>query len=123
MKPKTITIDDIEYVRKDSISSYKKADSRDGMPLQMVRTHSAGVFFGYVESREGQEVVMRDAVRAWSWAGAASLSQLSMEGTKSPSDCKFAIAVDRLELFQVIEIIDISTIAADNLLSVKSWKL
>lgn len=122
-KPKTMKIDDVEYIRKDSVGKFTKAGGRDGMPFQMVRTYSAGVFFGYVESRAAQEVVIRDAVRVWNWSGAASLSQLSMEGTNSPSNCKFAIAVDRVELLQAIEIIDISDIAKDNLLSVKTWKL
>ena len=119
-KPKTMKIDDVEYIRKDSIGKYTKAESRDGMPFQMVRTYSAGVFFGYVESRDGQEVVVRDAVRVWSWSGAASLSQLAMEGTTSPSNCKFAMPVDRVEILQAIEIINISEKASENLLSVKT---
>ena len=122
-KPKTMKIDDVEYIRKDSVDNYKKADSRDDMPFQMVRTYSAGVFFGYVESRDGQEVVLRDATRVWSWSGAASLSQLSMEGTTSPNNCKFAMPVDKVELLQAIEILDISEKASKNLLSVKTWKL
>jgi len=50
-KPKTITIDDIEYVRKDSIN--EKAEPRDGMEFKIIRTYSAGVFAGYVD-RVGQ---------------------------------------------------------------------
>ena len=34
---------------------------------QIVRTYSAGVFAGYIESRNGQEVVMSDARRLWYW--------------------------------------------------------
>jgi len=46
--------------------------------FQIVRTYSAGVFAGYIESRNGKEVVMTKARRLWYWAGAASLSQLAM---------------------------------------------
>ena len=46
------------------------------------RTYSAGVFAGFLESREGKEVVLTKARRLWYWDGAASLSQLAMEGTK-----------------------------------------
>jgi len=48
----------------------------------IVRTYSAGVFAGTLVSREGREVTLADARRIWYWDGAASLSQLAMEGTK-----------------------------------------
>mgnify|MGYP006355232579 FL=1 len=41
---------------------------------KIVRTYSAGVFFGEVVKRTGKEVVMRNARRLWYWSGAASLS-------------------------------------------------
>jgi len=41
----------------------------------LVRTQSAGVFAGELESRNGQEVVLLNARRIWYWDGAASLSQ------------------------------------------------
>jgi hypothetical protein len=88
----------------------------------IVRTYSAGVFAGYIESRTGQEVVMRDARRIWYWAGAASLSQLAMEGTSNPKECKFPCAVDRVELLQAIEILDVTPKAKESILDVKVWK-
>jgi hypothetical protein len=45
----------------------------------IVRTYTAGVFMGDLESRTGQEVVLTNARRIWYWSGAASLSQLAME--------------------------------------------
>jgi len=56
---------------------------------KIVRTYSSGVFAGYIESRNGQEVVMRNARRLWYWIGAASLSQLAQSGTTDPKNCKF----------------------------------
>ena len=50
----------------------------------IVRTYSAGAFFGEVVSREGKEVVMKNARRIWYWSGAASLSQLAQSGTSDP---------------------------------------
>lgn len=89
----------------------------------IVRTYSAGVFAGYLESRTGQEVVMRDARRIWYWSGAASLSQLAMEGTSDPRNCKFPCAVDRVELLQAIEILDVTPKAKESILGVKEWKM
>ena len=89
---------------------------------QIVRTYSAGVFAGYIESRMGQEVVMRNARRLWYWDGAASLSQLAMEGVKRPQKCKFPCEVDRVELLQVIEIIDCTEAARKSISEVPIWK-
>jgi len=88
----------------------------------IVRTYSAGVFAGELESRSGQEVVLKNARRLWYWAGAATLSQLAMEGTTKPKECKFPIAVERIELLQAIEIISVTENAKESILGVPPWK-
>lgn len=72
----------------------------------IVRTYSAGCFAGILESRSGQEVVLREARRLWHWLGAASLSQLAVSGTSKPAECRFPAPTPRHELTQAIEIID-----------------
>ena len=118
-KVETIKINEVEYVRKDQLSV--KAPELDGMRAVIVRTHSAGVFYGYLESRSGQEVVMRNARRMWQFYG-ASLSECAQSGTPDASKCKFPEAVDRVELLQVIEILDLTEKAKKSLDSVKVWK-
>jgi len=88
----------------------------------IVRTYSAGVFFGNLVSRKNQEVVLANARRLWYWSGAASLSQLAMEGTKKPAACKFPIAMNSIILLQAIEIIPCTAIAAKNIQDVPIWK-
>jgi hypothetical protein len=88
----------------------------------IVRTFSAGVFAGTLESRKGQEVVMSNARRLWYWAGAASLSQMAMSGTSAPSACKFPVAVDRVELLQAIEILDVTDEARKSIEGVPVWR-
>ncbi len=88
----------------------------------IVRTQSAGVFAGNLESRDGQEAVLTDARRLWYWAGAASLSQLAVSGTSKPKDCKFPVAVPRIELMQVIEILDVTPEGESSIKAVPVWK-
>lgn len=95
----------------------------ENLKYVIVRTQSAGVFAGYLETRNGQEVVMRQARRLWYWRGAASLSQLAMEGVKFPLDCKFPIAVDRVELLQAIEILDVTETARRIIEEVPVWRI
>jgi hypothetical protein len=89
--------------------------------LVIVRTYSAGVFAGELESRKGQEVVLLNARRLWYWVGAASLSQMAMTGTSKPDQCKFPVAVKRVELLQAIEILDVTPEAWASIYAVKPW--
>jgi hypothetical protein len=87
----------------------------------IVRTYSAGVFAGYLESRKDTEVVLTNARRLWYWKGAASLSQLAMEGVSCPLECKFPIAVDRVLLLEAIEILDVTQKAKACIEAVPVW--
>ena len=87
----------------------------------IVRTYSAGVFAGYLESRVGREVVLQNARRLWYWDGSSSLSELAMKGVSKPENCKFPCEVDRIELLEVIEIIDCTFKAKESIASVKIW--
>ena len=87
----------------------------------IVRTYSAGVFAGFVEKRDGREVTMTGARRLWYWDGAASLSELAMKGVSKPENCKFPCAVDRVELLEVIEILDCTAKAKKSIEDVPEW--
>ena len=109
-----ITINGTIYVPKEA--------KTEGMEYKIVRTYSAGVFAGYIESRNGREVVMRDARRLWYWDGAASLSQLAIDGPQKPGNCKFPEAVDRVELLETIEILSVTDKAKSAIDAVPVWK-
>ena len=110
----------LESLKTDIEAEKKKAN--EGKKYQIVRTYSAGVFAGYIESRNGQEVVMTDARRLWYWSGASSLSEMAMKGVANPKECKFPCAVDRVELLQVIEILDCTSQAEKSIRGVPEWK-
>jgi len=88
----------------------------------IVRTHIAGVFAGVLKSRKGSEAIVTNARRLWYWSGAASLSQLAVEGTSNPSGCKFPVAVPEVTLLGVIEILPLSDKAKASIDSVPVWK-
>ena len=115
-----ITINGVEYVKKGSKNV--KAESFDGMEYVICRTYSAGVFAGYLQSREGKEVIMRKARRIWYWDGAASLSQLSIDGTSKPENCKFPEEVDKVILTEAIEILPCTEKARKSISGVNIWE-
>lgn len=89
----------------------------------IVRTYSAGVFAGFLKSRKGQEVVLTKARRLWYWSGAASLSQLSVDGVSDPKNCKFPVEVPEVLLTQAIEILPVSAKAQASIKGVPVWSL
>lgn len=100
----------------------KSPRRKEAVRRVIVRTYSAGVFAGEMESRKGQEVVLKNARRLWYWQGATSLSQLATEGTSKPSGCKFPPAVPRVELLQAIEILDMTDAAWKSIQEVPEWR-
>jgi len=110
-----IEINGETYIKKSDIDESKISD------YVIVRTYSAGVFAGYIDSRSAESIVMKNARRLWYWDGAASLSQLAMEGTSKPENCKFPCAVSRVELLNAIEILNVSEKAKKSIESVAIW--
>lgn len=87
----------------------------------IVRTYSAGCFAGELISRNGKEVTLKNARRLWQWSGAASLSQLAVDGTNAPASCKFPAPTPNHELTEAIEIIDATPTARASIESVPIW--
>ena len=115
-----LEINGIVYVPKSTQN--QKAESLNGLPYVIVRTYSAGVFAGYLKSRNGKEVELLHARRLWYWAGAASLSQLSVDGTSKPKECKFPCEVSRIELIEAIEILECTKKAQESIKNVTVWQ-
>lgn len=88
----------------------------------IVRTYSAGVHAGYLESRDGKEVTLKNSRRLWYWDGAASLSQLAVDGVSKPENCKFAVTLPLLILTEAIEIIPCTEKAKVCIEGIKEWK-
>lgn len=88
----------------------------------IVRSAQAGVFYGNIKEKTGDEVTMTNVRCLWYWSGAASLNQLAEEGVKRPNDCKFTIAVPELTILNVCEIIPCSDKAVKNIDAVPVWK-
>lgn len=123
---KTINVNGVEFIEKsyyDSLIEERKAEMLDDMEYCIVRTYSAGVFAGYVEKREGKEVTLRKARRIWYWDGANSLSQLAVDGTLKPENCKFAVEVNKILVLEAIEIIPCTEKARLSITEVEEWKI
>lgn len=120
-KPETMIIDDVKYIREDAVKL--KPVKVDGMEYVIVRSYDAGVFAGYLKERDRENniVVLANARRLWRWSGAASLSQLAVDGVANKNDCKFPCEVEWVELSRVCEILPTTEKAKKTIDEVVIW--
>ena len=90
--------------------------------MYVVRCAQAGVFFGQIKERNGDEVTMDNVRKLWYWDGACAVEQLAVDGTKKPGDCKFTVMVSEMVLTGVIQILSCTDKAAESLAAVREWK-
>ena len=111
--PKTIKIDDVEYVQLG-------AQIKTG-PRSIVRCRNAGVHVGEVVSRDANTLVLANANRMWRWQGANTLSEVSLHGVDRDEWTRIAETVpgitltvsDVCEVIPVAEGVDLSPVWND----------
>lgn len=89
----------------------------------IVRAHTAGVHAGYLVSRKGDTVILKNSRRLWRWCG-ASLSQVANYGP-SAGDNRFGGQVLKTEIVspQGFEISTCRPAAVKAIESVPEWKV
>ena len=119
-KPNTITIDEVEYVRADSVRPAPAACD-DGYVI--VRCCNAGVHAGYLVGRGDGVVTLKRARRLWSWWSKFTLSGLATEGPLKSrmSDQMYSCEVPIIDLTEsdVCEVIYCTDRARDAIIAVK----
>ena len=88
----------------------------------IIRGDHSGVFFGEIDARNGREVTIRNARRLWYWDGAASISQLAVEGTSKPHNCKFTVTAPSITILDAVEILPCTVKAKESIQGVAVWR-
>lgn len=114
-----VIINGVAYVPKEAATMAK---STDGLRYCIIRTFSAGVHAGYVKKHDGKCVTLLNARRIWYWSGAFTLSELAVNGTAKPDECKFATTVPEITLTEAIEIIPCTKKAKASITGVKDYE-
>ncbi len=83
----------------------------------IIRTYSAGVWFGTLDQKDGNEVILKDARRMWKWwaAESISLSACAKYGVKHDKS-KIVESVDSVWL-EAIEILPCTVKAIESIRS------
>jgi hypothetical protein len=88
----------------------------------IVRSDRAGVFFGTLAEKQGDEVILTKARKLHTWYGAFAVEELALNGTSKPENCRFTVFVEEITIMQVIQIIPCAEESIISLESVKEWK-
>lgn len=88
----------------------------------IIRADRAGVFYGTIVRKDGDEVELKDCRRIWYWDGAASLSEIAVSGVKHETS-KITVTVESIVILGVIEIITCTEEAVKNIESAPVWKI
>lgn len=96
-----------ELVEMLSRSSHPKSTSLNSMigKKVIIRTYSAGVWFGTLSEKSGNEVILSSARRMWRWfaAESISLSAVALHGIKEDkSQIAEAVPIVWLEAIEII---------------------
>ena len=89
----------------------------------IIRGDRSGVFAGHIKERNGREVVITDVRRLWYWEGAATLSQMAIDGVAVPQNCKFTVVVPEITILDAIEILPCSDKAEMSIREVPVWMM
>ena len=112
-KPDTITINDVRYVREDSVIAPILSDDN----YVIVRCRNAGVHAGTLVSRKDGIVRLENSRRLWRWWSKFTLSGLATEGPLSSKmkQQKYACVLPLLDLTEsdVCEVIPCTAEARD----------
>lgn len=121
-----VEVNGVKYIRKNSVTENQSAPLVDRLKPVLIRSYAAGVHFGLLERMEdtlsGRVVKLVKTRRVWYWDGAASLSQMAVEGVNKPENCKFSMEVEINEIVNCIEILPLTNVAYENLKNVWVWK-
>ena len=73
----------------------------------IIRTNRAGVHIGTLIARNGQEIILGNARRLYSWSGAFTLNAVATKGVDRPHS-RISVPVAKITLLEAIEIIPVS---------------
>ena len=90
----------------------------------IVRADKAGVFFGQLVKKEGNEVTLNNCRKLYYWRNACAVEQLALDGVleSTKNECKFTVTVNNAVINNYIQIIPCSEKAIQSIKSVQEWK-
>ena len=96
MKPETMMIDDVKYIREDAVKQIPQIEG----DYVIVRCRNAGVHAGILAKRDSDILTLKNSRRLWRWWSKFTLSGLAMSGVLKgkESECRFSCVTPQIDL-------------------------
>jgi len=121
MKPETMMIDEVKYIRADSVLS--KPLIVDGMDYCIVRSREQGVMCGYVENIEGRTVILHQARQIWRYDSTFVLPDIAEYGMRNPNKAQLSVAMSQpMIMLEACGVLTCTEKAAKQLIDIPAQK-
>ncbi len=111
-----IIINGITYIPESKATSI-----HDGMGYAVVRSRNQGVMCGYVESIDGQCVVLHAARQIWKYNSKFILVEVAEFGMEDDSESKLSVAMSgKCVMTEACGILYCTDVAKNNLIGIKA---
>ena len=87
----------------------------------IVRSNLAGVFFGILTAKDGDELTLSKARKLYYFSGANTVEDLANQGALNSSDCKVTAPVDIIIISKFEQILPCSKNSINQLNSIPIW--
>jgi hypothetical protein len=88
----------------------------------IVRSNLAGVFFGILTGKEGDELTLKDARKFYYFSGANTVEDLATQGALKPKDCKLTVSVDEIVISKFEQILPCTKESINQIKTIPIWK-
>ena len=87
----------------------------------IVRSNLAGVFFGILKDKQGEELTLKDARKFYYFSGANTVEDLANQGALNKENSKLTIAVDEIVISHFEQILPCTIKAIKQNKSIPTW--
>lgn len=88
----------------------------------IVRSNLAGVFFGILTAKQGDELTLKDARKFYRFSGANTVEDLADKGAINVSDCKLTVSVSEIVISKFEQLLPCTKEAIKQNNSIPIWK-
>lgn len=87
----------------------------------IVRSNLAGVFYGVLSAKDGEELTITNARKFYYFSGANTVEDLAVYGAQNPGECKLTVAVDLIVISKFDQILPCTEESINQNNSIKVW--
>jgi len=88
----------------------------------IVRSNLAGVFFGILTAKEGDEITLSKARKFYYFSGANTVEDLATQGALNINNCKLTVEVEQIVISKFEQILPCTKNAIKQNNSIPVWK-